>query len=135
MEDIVSAVLRTQTRALVFTHLGQQVMSQFGVGDAGPPKLLLRLPGGGPFPADAAHVIDIATELERMASAERSKLARLLASYVSASTEDIDPEGMPLGPSIPPRAGEEVVEMAACKLPPAHGASMNGAKRRSESSP
>jgi len=132
MEDVIGALMRTQTRALVLTHLSQQVISQFGAGDVGRPKLLLRLPGGGPFPADTAHIIDIASELEQMASAERAKLARLLAAYVSAPVEDVDPAGASHGPNIPGRAGEEVVETASCRLPPAPSAAGSQAKRRSE---
>lgn len=113
MEDVVGALMRSQTRALVFTHLSHQVISQFGVGDAGPPRLLLRLPGGGPFPADTGHIVDIALELDRMASDERVKLGRLLASYVSAPAEDVDPAAVPVGPRVPARSGEEVVEAAA----------------------
>jgi hypothetical protein len=120
MEDVVGALLRTQTRALVFTHLSEHVMTQFGVGDAVVPKLLVRVPGGGPFPADPEHIIVIANELRRMASNERSKLARLLASYATAAAADVDPAVDPSGPEIPARPGEGIVEASASRAGKSH---------------
>jgi hypothetical protein len=124
MEDVIGALLRTQTRAVVFTHLGEYVLTHFGVGDAGPPKLLLRLPGGGPFPADPEYLIDLSNELRHLASSERAKAARILASYATPAAKDVDPVAVPSGPDFPARPGEGIEDVSSAR------ASVNSSRTR-----
>jgi len=111
LEEVVAAVLRMQTRALILGHLAEESLARFGVGDAGPPKLLVRLPGGGPFAAAPEHVISVANELRRLASKERGRVERLLASYSTATAEDVDPPSvLDDGPNVAAKPGEAVID-------------------------
>lgn len=119
MSVVFRAIVRHQTRALMFERLAALAGDLFRDHEGRPPALLLKLPGGGPFPAELEDVCDLECELSRMASNERIKIAKLMSSDVLTKAGDVDPDevsGEPYVPSVPTPDGELVVENPTAKL-------------------
>lgn len=119
MSVVFRGIVRAQTRALVFERLAVVAGDLFRGNECRPPALLMKLPGGGAFPAELEDIIEIESELARMASSERIKIARLMASAVLAKADDVDPHevsGEPYVPYVPAPDGELLVENPTAKL-------------------
>ncbi len=110
MRTVFRSIVRSQTRALTFERLAVVVADLLRGGDSQPPQLLLKLPGGGAFAAEVDDVLEIEAELVRMGSAERMKLASLMASVVRVHARDVDRDQMPRGPNAPIPAGEGLLD-------------------------
>jgi hypothetical protein len=111
MAVVARAVTRAQGRALVYERLAIEAANLFRGNDFRPPRLLLKLPGGGPFPVEVDDVMEIEGELAQMASEERLKVTRLLASPVHADPAEVDLRREVSGKAnVPVPEGETVVE-------------------------
>lgn len=116
MGVVMRAVARSQARALMYERLAIEAADLFRGNDFKPPRLLLKLPGGGPFPVEVEDVMDVEGELAQMASAERLKVVSLLASAVHADPAEVDlRRGDPGRASVPMPEGEMVVENPAAR--------------------
>lgn len=115
---VARAVLRAQTRALVYEHLAAVAAAHFRGTDAKPPKLLLRVHGGGPYPAEIDDVNEIELELLAAAGTARRQIGRLLRAGVLADPADVDRESPRGQPRAPIPAGEAVVENRDASTPP-----------------
>jgi hypothetical protein len=108
MNVVFRALVRAQTRALAYDKLGLVAGELFRGSEAKPPAFLLKLPGGGAFAAEIADVVEIEQELGRLASDERIKFAKLMASAVLADPRDVDLTPRPIPPHVPASPGETV---------------------------
>ena len=118
MSVVFRAIVRHQTRALVFERLAALAGDLFRDHEGRPPALLLKLPGGGPFPAELEDVCDLECELSRMASHERIKIAKLMSADVLTKAGDVDHDEVseePYVPCVPAPDGELVVENPSAK--------------------
>jgi hypothetical protein len=111
MRVVMRAVARAQARALMYERLAIEAGDLFRGNDFRPPRLLLKLPGGGPFPVEVEDVMEVEGELAQMASMERSRIAGLMASTVHADPEEVD-----LHREVPGKANVPVPE-GECMVP------------------
>ena len=118
MSVVFRAIVRHQTRALMFERLAAVAGDLFRGNTGLPPALLLKLPGGGPFPAELEDVCELECELSRMASNERIKIAKLMSADVLTKAGDVDHDEVseePYVPCVPAPDGELVVENPSAK--------------------
>jgi hypothetical protein len=90
-EVVARAVQRAQTRALIFEHLAQVAGEDFRGSDVSPARMLLTVPGGGPFPARLEDVRGVEQDLRELGDIERQKIARLMDGTVRVEPSDVDP--------------------------------------------
>lgn len=113
LQVVGRAIERAQTFAMVYEHVASLVGPLFRGTENMPPKLLMRVPGGGAYAATVDDVIEIEVELLRRAADERLKIGRLLGAGVLARPEDVDRKAAVHRPVSPTPSGERVVENAA----------------------
>jgi hypothetical protein len=116
MGVVIRAVMRGQARALIFERLAHEVARLFRGVDGEPPRLLLKLPGGGAFPCELEDVMEIERGFARMASDERLKIAKLMSSAVLADPAEVDRrDEVSRGPNVPTPEGEVLVPNPAVR--------------------
>jgi hypothetical protein len=87
---VARAILRGQTRALILEHAARVAGEDFRGSEVAPPRMLLTVPGGGPFPAELNDVCELEIDLMQMAAVERQKIARLMDCPVTVDPSDVD---------------------------------------------
>jgi hypothetical protein len=95
LQVVRRAINRAQAKALMLEHLSRAVAIDFRGTDFAPPRLLVRVPGGGAFAVEPDDVIDLELELLGLAASERSKIARILSAGVTVDPGDVD-----IGPGV-----------------------------------
>jgi hypothetical protein len=84
------AISRAQTRAVMLEHLARVVAIDFRGTECEPPRLLLRVPGGGAFAVERDDVTDLENDLLDLAADERSKIVRISGAGVAVDPADVD---------------------------------------------
>ncbi len=85
-QDVLREVTRGQTRALMIEYLASRLVDDFAAHGSGKPKMLLRLPNTGAFPADLDDVFQLNNDLLGMAGKARARVRQLLRSRVAVPT-------------------------------------------------
>jgi hypothetical protein len=95
LQVVRRAINRAQAKALMLEHLARVVAIDFRGTDFAPPRLLVRVPGGGPFAVEVDDVLELELELQSLAANERSKIARIQGAGVMVDPGDVD-----IGPGV-----------------------------------
>jgi hypothetical protein len=106
---LLREVTRSQTRALVFDHLATKLVADFAAHGEQQPRMLLQLPDRGSFPADLDDILELQNDLMLLADQARARGRQLLRANAALPPE---PTGRRPAISLPPEAGEEVIDSA-----------------------
>jgi endonuclease III len=112
VQHVLRAVTRAQVKALMIEHLAKKLLENFASREGQRPKMLLRLPNGGPFAADLDDVLALNAELVALADRARARVQQLLRAPVSI------PASAPLVPpsvSLPVDPAQEVIDAATAR--------------------
>ena len=109
MKEVMRALKRATSRALIFEHLARLVGRDFMDTPAGKARLRLQLQDGSPCQPEVDDVFEIEQELVAMASEERRKSATIRAARVPIDPAVVDHYETKRGPFVAAPVGEAIV--------------------------
>lgn len=133
LKDAVSAAVRLNTMAIIYTHLAEYAATAFRGNDARGPEKLLSMPNGMRCRAELETVRDVEMVLLKLAADARIKLNKLDAVRVPIEREVVA-RNVPSGP-LPPVPRDEGVVMDRVATQPAKTTSPNKKSQPTESWP
>jgi hypothetical protein len=116
LHDVMKALMRFDSRALIFEHLAAQVVSDFTDDGGKKPRLRLQLPNGTVCRAEVDDVLDVQAALLALAASERKKVWAVRAARVPIDPALVDHDDTP-GSYTPPPAGEYVIATPESRSP------------------
>ena len=121
LNDVLDALVRRQTAALILEHLVEYVADQFRGNDSRGPRKLIAMPNGTRCRAGVDDVLGVERVLRQLAADERTKLVELRSAQVLVERSAVVPAKVARGPVQPPPEGEGVVDAAVARPPAAGG--------------
>jgi hypothetical protein len=113
LDDVLRALGRHRTEAIVFEHLSEYCASAFRGSEGRGPTKLLSTPEGVRARADVDVVLGIEQQLRRLASDARKRLADLFGAPVIVERDAVMPPPVSDEPEVLAPESEEVVDSGA----------------------